>query len=122
MDKPDEAFQVFETLKLTLIIAIPVCILTAIIFYFQNKAQKEASACTVDIDAMKEEMESLAAEKKAQRIQEPEVEKKPKLEVKEIRREIESKREDFEEFELVAPLIDLTEEDESENEGETHEP
>ncbi|MCD6217850.1 hypothetical protein J7L05_08325 [bacterium] len=121
MNKPDEAFQVFETLKLTFIIAIPVCILAAIIFYFNNKAQKEASVGGVDVDAMRKEMENLAEEKKAQRIQEPEVEEKPKLEAKEIRREIESKREDFEEFELVTPLIDLADEDEIENEGETHE-
>jgi len=121
LNKPDEAFQVFETLKLTFIIAIPVCILAAIIFYFNNKAQKEASVGGVDVDAMRKEMENLAEEKKAQRIQEPEVEEKPKLEAKEIRREIESKREDFEEFELVTPLIDLADEDEIENEGETHE-
>ncbi len=122
MNKPNEAFQIFETLKLTLVIAIPVCILTAIIFYFKNKAQKEANDIGVDVDAMKEEMENLADEKKAQRIQEPEVEKKPQLEPKEISREIESKREDFEEFELVTPLIDLSDEDETEDEGETHEP
>lgn len=122
MNKPDEAFQIFETLKLTFLIAIPVCILSAIIFYFKNKAEKEKKANAVDLDAMKEEMDNLAVEKKSQRIQEPEVEEKPQLEPKEIRREIESKREDFDEFELVTPLIDLTDEDETEDEGETHEP
>ncbi len=121
MNEPDVVFKVFETLQLTLLIVIPVGILAGVIFYFQNKARREENSELDKIASLKDEMEKLAEEKKTQRIEQPEVENKPQLDNDEIRREIESKRKDFDEFELTTPLSDLTDEEDIGNEGESHE-
>ena len=121
MNEPDDVFQVFETLKLTLLIVIPIGVLTGIIFYFKNKALKEENAELDKIASLKDEMEKLAEEKKKQRIHQPEFENKPQLNKDDIRKEIENKREDFDEFELITPLTDLTDQEDCVNEGESHE-
>lgn len=107
MDSPDGAVDLFEKLKLTALLLIPLGILIALIFHFKNKATEDNRANEIDLASLKEDMLELANAKKAQRIESVENEDKPKLDSDEVRAEIESKREDFEEYELVSPLTDL---------------
>ena len=107
MHGADGAADLFEKLKMTALLIIPLGVLIALIFYFKNKALSETVAHEIDLDSLKEEMLQLAETKKAQRVDPVISEEKPMLDTQEDQHEIENERGDFDEFELVAPLMDF---------------
>ena len=115
MNQPTEGFDLIQTLKLTLLISVPLGILLGLIYYFRVRSDQMTSGKIMDVEILKEEMARIAEEKKAYRIEQAELENKPKLDKEEIQKEFEKERGEFDEFELIEPLKDLTEEEESVN-------
>ena len=107
MQTSDGALELFEKLKLTALLLIPLGILISLIYHFKNKAVTNTKASDSELGILEDEMKLLAQAKKAQRIEPVFSDVKPKLDSDEIRNQIESKREEFDELELVSPLIDL---------------
>jgi hypothetical protein len=103
----DDALSVFNTLKLTLLIVIPLGVLLALIFHFKTKADKEVKAGLVDNQLLKEQMAQIAKQKLAEREQEIKDAETVKLPPDEIRKKLESEREDYPEYNPVIPLHDL---------------
>lgn len=121
MIEPESTLDIIKTLKLTLLVIIPIGILTALIYYFKNKSLKDKIEQVDKMTSIKDDMEKLAEDKKLERIDKPNPEETSKLDKDEIRKEIESKRQDFDEHELTTPLMDLSDEEDFKSKGELHE-
>ena len=114
-DASGDPMAIFHELKLVLLIIIPLGVLFALIYHFKTKAQSEIKEGIVDSDLMKEQMEKAAQEKLSQREKKVDLSGKPRLTPDEIRKKIESEREEYPEFNPIIPLQDL-EDDEQESE------
>ena len=106
-DNSNDALSVFNTLKLTLLIVVPLGILIALIFHFKTKTDNEIKTGLVDNQLFKEHMAQIAKQKLAEREQEIKDAETEKLSAEEIRKKLESEREDYPDFNQVIPLRDL---------------
>lgn len=106
-DNSNDALSVFNTLKLTLLIVVPLGILIALIFHFKTKTDNEIKTGLADNQLFKEHMAQIAKQKLAEREQEIKDAETEKLSAEEIRKKLESEREDYPDFNQVIPLRDL---------------
>lgn len=102
-----EVFSIFNTLKLTLLIVVPLGVLISLIYHFKTKTDKEIKTGLVDNQLLKEQMAQIAKQKLAEREQEIKDAETEKLSTEEIRKKLESERDDYPEFNPVIPLRDL---------------
>lgn len=103
----DDVFSVFNTLKLTLLITVPLGVLIALIYHFKTKVDNEVKTGLVDNQILKEQMAQIAKQKLAEREQQVIDAQTAKLPPAEIRKKLESEREDYPEYNPVIPLRDL---------------
>jgi hypothetical protein len=113
-----EGLNITQTIRIAIFTAVPIVVLVGVWLYLKNQMDNENQSLAKNMQAMDEKILVIAKEKITQRENQPSdspPKTKPEINKKEIEEKIKSEREEYNEFELVEPLKDLSNPDEKQD-------